>query len=157
MITDTLGAFIVAGVLMTHPEQPTEPLEQVMCVAEAIYFEARGESIAGQYALAHSIRNRLNNPRFKDTYCDVIRHPRHFSYLNAGQPKVRINNPTDALSLEWAVKIAIDLVNDTLGADFTFGADHYFNPYKANPSWQHYGEVVAQIDNHKFLRNVRNR
>lgn len=157
MLANELATIIVAGVLMTHPEPPVAPLEDVMCVTEAIWFEARGESVAGKYAVAHVIRNRVKSHRFPDSYCEVVNQPMQFSYLNGGRPTVEVRNPREVLALEWSVKIAIDLVNDTLGSDFTHQSKHYFNPYKANPSWRHYGQEVGMVGNHLFLNQMRNR
>jgi len=40
-------------------------LTSLMCVAVAIYFESRGEPVAGQVAVAHVIRNRMEDPRYQ--------------------------------------------------------------------------------------------
>jgi spore germination cell wall hydrolase CwlJ-like protein len=157
MIANELATIIVAGVLMLHPEPPTAPLEEVMCVTEAIWFEARGESVAGKYAVAHTIRNRVNSSRFPNSYCEVVNQPRQFSYLNEGRPTVEVRNHIDALAFEWSVRIAVDLVNDTLGSDITHQSKHYFNPYKANPYWRNYGNEVGMVGNHLFLNQMRNR
>jgi spore germination cell wall hydrolase CwlJ-like protein len=154
VITDTLASLIVAGALMLHPEPLAKDLDQMLCVAEAIWFEASGEPLQGKYVVAHVIRNRKNSARFPNTLCEVVNQRKQFSYLNKCRPKVVINNHIDALAFEWSVRIAIDLVNDTLGGDFTGGADHYYNPKKANPSWAQYGEVVGKVGNHLLLKNV---
>ena len=142
---------------MTHPELPEQPLEEVLCVTEAIWFESRGEPVAGKYAVAHVINNRVKSNRFPNTYCEVVNQPYQFSYLNDSRPTVIVNNSIDALALEWSVKIAIDITNQRLGSDFTFGSDHYFNPSLANPNWRHYGQEVAMVGNHLFLNQMRNR
>jgi spore germination cell wall hydrolase CwlJ-like protein len=45
----------------------------LVCVAVAVYFEARGEPTAGQVAVAHVIRNRIEDPRYPDNACDVVK------------------------------------------------------------------------------------
>ena len=45
----------------------------LMCVAMAVYFEARGEPTAGQIAVAHVIQNRIEDPRYPDNACDVVK------------------------------------------------------------------------------------
>lgn len=45
---------------------------QWRCLAEALYFEARGESIRGQFAVAEVILNRVDSPLFPNTVCGVI-------------------------------------------------------------------------------------
>ena len=44
----------------------------MMCVAMAVYFEARGEPTAGQIAVAHVIQNRIEDPRYPDNACNVV-------------------------------------------------------------------------------------
>ena len=48
----------------------------LMCVAIAVYFEARGEPTAGQLAVAHVIHNRIEDPRYPDNACDVVKQAR---------------------------------------------------------------------------------
>ena len=157
MLATELATLIVAGVLMMHPEPPKSPVDEVFCVTEAIWFESRGESVAGKYAVAHVIRNRVRSSRYPDTFCEVVNQPMQFSYLNGGRPTVRVRNPRDALDLEWSVRVALYVVDDNLGADFTYGSQHYFNPHKANPSWREYGQEVGMVGNHLFLNEMRNR
>ena len=47
--------------------------EEVMCLAETIYFEARGESVAGQLAVGLVVFNRVEHPKYPDTVCGVTR------------------------------------------------------------------------------------
>lgn len=157
MLSNNLATVIMAGVLMLHPEPPKQPIEQVMCVTEAIWFEAANQPVEGMYAVAHVIRNRVKSPRYPDTYCEVIQQPSQFSYRNGGQPTVQVNNWIDAAAFEWAARIALDVTNGTLGADFTYGSLHYFNPSLANPSWRHYGQEIGMVGDHLFLNNMRNR
>ncbi len=45
---------------------------EFQCLAEAIYFEARGEPTAGQVAVAQVILNRVESPLYPDTICNVV-------------------------------------------------------------------------------------
>lgn len=45
---------------------------QFQCLAEALYFEARGESLQGQFAVAEVIMNRVDSPRFPGSICGVV-------------------------------------------------------------------------------------
>ena len=60
--------------------------KQWSCLTEALYFEARGESIAGQFAVAEVIMNRADSRAFPNTVCGVVnqgierRHACQFSY-----------------------------------------------------------------------------
>ena len=60
--------------------------KQWACLAEAIYFEARGEPVEGQFAVAEVILNRVESPKFPNSICKVVRqgtgrkHACQFSY-----------------------------------------------------------------------------
>ena len=47
-------------------------LYEVMCIATAIYFEARGEPLAGRFAVAEVVINRMHDPRYPDDACSVV-------------------------------------------------------------------------------------
>lgn len=54
------------------------------CLASAIYFEARGESIEGQLAVAEVVLNRTRSGRYPATICAVVRQPAQFSFVRRG-------------------------------------------------------------------------
>lgn len=53
----------------------------VACLAMAVYYESRGESLKGQRAVASVVMNRVRSPRFPDTVCEVIFQPHQFSFI----------------------------------------------------------------------------
>jgi len=133
-------------------------VSQLMCVALAIYFEARGEPDAGQIAVAHVIRNRIEDPRYPDNACDVvkqgyywngnpIRNMCQFSFYCDGKPE----NPHD----ERAWRDALYIVHlSGLIPDITRGATHYHST-KVFPEWAYTGQVTANIHKHVFYTGVR--
>jgi spore germination cell wall hydrolase CwlJ-like protein len=67
--------------------------EELRCLAGAIYFESRGEPLAGQLAVAEVILNRAASGRFRDGVCGVIVQPGQFSFVRGGRvPDVRAND-----------------------------------------------------------------
>lgn len=64
-------------------EQNEEHRQQVTCLALAVYYEARGESLRGQRAVASVVMNRVRSPRFPDTACEVIFQRGQFSFVKA--------------------------------------------------------------------------
>ena len=54
--------------------------EKIDCMTANIYHEARGESIKGQYAVAHVTMNRVHHEQFPDTVCEVVFQPKQFSW-----------------------------------------------------------------------------
>jgi hypothetical protein len=59
--------------------------EQANCLATAVYFEARGESLEGQLAVARVVMNRAASSEYPNTWCDVVKQPWQFSFVQHGQ------------------------------------------------------------------------
>jgi N-acetylmuramoyl-L-alanine amidase len=54
--------------------------KEINCLAEAIYFEARGEPELGKIAVAHVIWNRTQSEKFPSTVCGVVKQKGQFTY-----------------------------------------------------------------------------
>lgn len=135
-------------------------LTAAMCLATAIYFEARGEPTAGQVAVANVIINRQKDHRYPDTICDVvtqaqthrwaphvpIRNRCQFSFYCDGLPEVI----RDKRSYYKAVDIANRVLTGDL-LDITDGATHYHSN-KVNPDWAETKTETVRINNHIFYR-----
>src|SRR3546814_15995181 len=81
-------AFVPAATLPALVDATPRPAEvdpELRCLAGAVYFESRGESLAGQLAVAHVIINRAQSGRFPDSYCGVVHQRRQFSFLRGGK------------------------------------------------------------------------
>lgn len=114
------------------------------CLAGAIYFEARGEPLAGQLAVAHVIVNRSKSGRFPSDICSVIKQRGQFSFVRGGEiPTVR--NMAAYHTAAAIAKVAIDSAWDS-PADKAL----YFNSAGRSPG----GRLVrvAMIGNHVFYR-----
>jgi len=128
---------------------------EVKCLATAIYFEARGEVEKGQIAVAQVVLNRLKNPAYPKTICDVvyqnknIRNGCQFSFACDGIPD-RINDP-DAwnASMTLARRVLNDPTNLYL-ADIG-AATHYHATY-VRPRWANEMNKVEKIGNHIFYK-----
>lgn len=121
-----------------------------LALAEAIYYEARGESIGGQIAVGWVIINRKHSDRFptQNTIREVISHKCHFSYRCDGSMK---NGFTNKKAYTQSLFVAENILNGSF-ADPTNGADHYLNPKKVKvmPKWTKAYPLVASIGNHDF-------
>src|SRR4051812_15099201 len=58
--------------------------EQANCIATAVYFEARGESVEGQLAVARVIMNRAASGQYPTGWCEVVKQPAQFSFVHHG-------------------------------------------------------------------------
>ncbi|MFM8543133.1 MAG: cell wall hydrolase [Chakrabartia sp.] len=115
------------------------------CLASAIYFESKGESLDGQLAVAKTILNRTRSGRFPASVCGVVFQPGQFSFVRAkGFP------PIARTSRQWQTAQAIahiathDLwegpVEDAL----------FFHARRVNPRWRM--QRIAAVGNHVFYR-----
>lgn len=118
---------------------------EVACLAEAVYFEARGTGTAGEMAVAHVVVNRAEDPKFPDTVCGVVRQGCQFSY--------RCDGRSDALSDPRQRARAYAVAETVLAgdADPTKGA-LYFHSAKAKPGWFAKRERVGKIGGNVFYR-----
>ncbi len=58
-------------------DEAEKEIAERRCLAEAIYFESRGENAVGQLAVAEVVMNRVNDPRYPDTICGVVYQGSH--------------------------------------------------------------------------------
>ncbi len=120
------------------------------CLAQAIYFEARGESIKGQFAVAEVILNRVSSPLYPRTVCRVVHQGGsggcQFSFTCDGR-KDRIRDQ-DAYAV--AGKIARVMLDGAPRA-LTDGATH-FHTRNVRPKWSHRMPRTASIGQHMFYR-----
>lgn len=140
------------GWLATLPRASGGPDWQ--CLAEAVYFEARGETLKGQFAVAEVILNRVESPNYPGSVCGVVRQGTgqvgacQFSYTCDGRPEVI----SDAAAWERAGKIA-RLMLDGNDRPLTDGATH-FHTVTAKPVWSHIFDQTARIGAHLFYRQT---
>ena len=122
------------------------------CLREALYFEARGESIKGQVAVAEVILNRVDSRKFPNSICGVVnqgtgrRHQCQFSYTCDGKPEV-VNDPAAYRNVG---KIARALM-DGAPRNLTLGATYYHN-HTVSPRWSRVFIRTASVDGHLFYR-----
>ena len=116
-----------------------------MCLAKAIYFEARSESLEGQLAVAEVILNRVASEAYPDTICDVVTQPAQFSFIRRGAfPR------PDTRSDGWRRALAIaDIARKRLAAQVGPEVLWYHASYVA-PSWGRRLNRVARIGTHIF-------
>ena len=75
----------IAAIMATHSisslANPTTRMDDgVVCLADNIYFEARGQGVQGWKAVANVVRNRVNNKKYPNDVCDVIYQRKQFSW-----------------------------------------------------------------------------
>lgn len=121
------------------------------CLAEALYFEARGEGVAGQVAVAEVILNRVDSARYPDSVCEVVgqgagKSGCQFSYNCDGVKNRIANRPV----FERIGKIAWLMLE---GRPRTLTDEAlYFHATHVSPSWSRKFVRTAKIGRHIFYR-----
>lgn len=138
--------------LMSQPK-PTGDA-QWECLTEALYFEARGESLDGQIAVAEVILNRTDSPLYPRTICGVVKQRGgggcQFSYVCNGKSKMR-----EKAAADLAGRIARAML-DGAPRVLTDGATH-FHTRAVRPSWSKRFAKTASIGAHLFYRQPGSR
>jgi len=122
------------------------------CLSEALYFEARGESVRGMFAVGEVIMNRVDSNNYPDTLCNVInqgtgrKYACQFTYTCDGKPET-IGEPRSWERVGKVARILIDGAPRVL----TGGATHYHTK-AVNPSWAQRYPRTAEIGFHYFYR-----
>jgi spore germination cell wall hydrolase CwlJ-like protein len=120
------------------------------CLSEALYFEARGESVRGQFAVAEVILNRVDSPRYPSSVCGVIRqgtgklYQCQFTYTCDGHSD-RIREPA---AFEQVAKVA-RIMLDGAPRVLTGAATHYHTG-AVRPTWARRFAQTAEIGEHLF-------
>jgi spore germination cell wall hydrolase CwlJ-like protein len=128
---------------------------EVKCLATAIYFEARGESQEGQIAVAQVVLNRLKNPAYPKTTCDVVyqnknkRNRCQFSFACDGIP----DRISDKAAWDRSMTLARRVLNDsrTLFLADVGASTHYHATY-VKPRWARGMKRMDKIGRHVFYK-----
>ncbi|WP_198175524.1 cell wall hydrolase [Rhizobium sp. NXC14] len=123
------------------------------CLASGIYFEARGESVKGQAAVAQVILNRVRNPAYPKSICGVVyqnedwRNRCQFSFA-CDAIKDRVNS-----QYHWRVArdVAMAVTSGRIWLPQVGSATHYHAVY-VRPKWAKTMEKVGRIGLHVFYR-----
>jgi len=125
---------------------------QFRCLAEAIYFEARGETLKGQIAVAEVILNRVSSPLFPNTVCRVVhqgtgrKYACQFTYTCDGYPE-NINNPSAYDRVAKVARMMLDGAPRTLSGGAT-----YYHTTAVRPSWSRKFRRTAKLGVHLFYK-----
>jgi len=119
----------------------------LLCLAVAIYFEARGEPISGQEAVAEVVMNRVEDARYPDTVCDVVFADSAFSFTKDGNPDKLPKIPTEASYK--ALQVASEVIN---GYRIGITSTHYHEA-SIDPVWASSYDCDGEIGSHIFYTN----
>ena len=133
----------------------------LLCLATAIFFEARGEPMVGQVAVAQVVMSRVADSRYPNEVCDVVKQGYYYSW----NPDIPIpdkcqfsfwcdgkaeDTSFDPDAFAWATEVARAAIDGQL-YDTTQGATHY-HAYYVQPSWSKEFTKTVRINDHIFYR-----
>ena len=163
---ETKGGESVAakGVVTGEGQRPQSPAERLglsgaarakaeKCLANAVYFEARGEPVRGQIAVAQVVMNRVFSPFYPNGVCGVVYQNanRHlacqFTFACDGVPDV-VTEPDAWLR---AKRIARDMLDGKLWMPEVAKATHY-HAYWVHPDWVAEMHKISKLGVHTFYR-----
>jgi spore germination cell wall hydrolase CwlJ-like protein len=156
-IAGSIMALVIAGFgfLLASVSANRDERRELMCLARNVYFEARGETPLGQYAVAEVTMNRVASGRYPDTVCGVVyqqnwdvlrkRYVGAFSWT-----ELERNATPQGAAWEHAWKVAEDVYyrrrEPALDGALWYHAEHI------RPSWSRERKPVARIGRHIFYR-----
>jgi len=123
------------------------------CLANAVYFEARGESVRGQIAVAQVVMNRVFSPFYPNDVCGVVYQNSHrhlacqFTFACDGIPDI----VTEPDAWERAKRIASDMLDGKLWMPEVSKSTHY-HAYWVHPDWVNEMKRVYKLGVHTFYR-----
>lgn len=131
--------------LVADTPMPEQLSDEMRCLAGAIYFESKGETLAGQLAVGRVVINRANSGRFPSSYCGVVYQRSQFSFVRGGSMP-----PINTGSHAWSTAVRIaQIAEDNAWTSPVKGA-LFFHAARVSPGWHR--ERLARIDNHIFYR-----
>ena len=122
--------------------------EEATCLATAVYFEARGESLEGQLAVARVVMNRAASGRYPPSWCATVKQPWQFSFVRHGQFPA-INTASGAWRKAQAItRLAMSNAVPSISNDVLW----YHADYVA-PTWRRNLQQASRIGQHIFYRS----
>tara|TARA_B100000123_G_C25565634_1_gene356039 strand:+ start:115 stop:696 length:582 start_codon:yes stop_codon:yes gene_type:complete len=160
---------VITDELYTEQNHP-----ELYCLAQNVYFEAKSEPLAGQYAVADVVLNRVKDTRYPNTICEVVkegpikeswktrqhadlpddqrvyfpkRNKCQFSWYCDGKP----DTIRDGDAWRQAQIVAYRITYNERHRGLTEGATHYHADY-VHPKWASTLQLVGRIATHIFYR-----
>jgi N-acetylmuramoyl-L-alanine amidase len=152
--TLTLISVTSCGVLpssTSSTDVQTEYHQELSCLTELLFYEARGTGTKGMAAVATVVKNRTNLKGFPSTYCGVSKQHRQFSFHQDKHIQYINKNPysMDTAAFTLAGTVAYLTLNDRLVAPFG-GSTAYYHTPEVKPSWAKRMKVVLKDKWHIF-------
>lgn len=131
--------------LVSAQPQPSELPRELQCLAGAVYFEAKSESLVGQLAVGRVIVARSKSGRFPNSYCGVVFQHSQFSFVRgSSMPSIARG------SKQWKNAVAIAQIAHAGSWQSPVEGALYFHASYVSPGWRL--KRVGRVENHVFYR-----
>ena len=130
----------------------------LLCLATAVFFEARGEPIDGKELVANVIINRVEHSSYPDTVCGVVNQPKQFSYTHqleeylifdrSRHNPLFFNSYHDSKAWEESKKVAQMVIDNGVVNPYIL----MYHTTAVDPYWSSHYEVSGLVGNHMFYR-----
>lgn len=157
---------VCAVVSMSSAAESADFNEEMSCMADNMYWESRNQSFRGLIAVGNVVMNRVADPRYPNTICEVIKQgPTRRSWKNPTEfypirdrcqfswycdGKSDEIPEVDANLYEYVRALAVKVSGNFFG-DITDGATHY-HAYYVRPDWADTKTPTVRVDAHIFYR-----
>jgi spore germination cell wall hydrolase CwlJ-like protein len=157
---DVLMLLLILGAAPVAQQPRIDHAEQ-NCLASNVYYEARGESLQGQQAVAQVTLNRVKSKKYPKTICAVVMQKHQFSWtkqipkeqqqkaLNGYSPQ---SKQQEVLAYVSARKVAVEALSNK--------SNHllpetvlWYHTKQVNPVWNKQMKQVSQVGNHVFYEH----
>ena len=139
----SIGSIAISGIAQLRSSDAGS--RELECLAGAIYFESKSESLEGQLAVGHVIANRAESGRFPSSYCGVVFQRSQFSFVRGHSlPYI------PRASRDWQDAVAIAKIVDQELKPSPMGKALFFHARRVSPGWKL--TRVGTLGNHVFYR-----
>jgi len=163
--------FLLAAVMLTSSFAQAQDLISIKqepnlyCLAQNIYYEARGSSRADQMAVSDVVLNRVKDSRYPNTICEVVYQGKQKPSWKDPTKMVMVRNmcqfswycdgkkdePPEGDAWRTAQMVAYEMYYLYKDSNITDGATHY-HAYYVNPSWAKKFIFKGRIGSHMFYK-----
>ena len=131
---------------LVRSQGTSEPLNaEERCLAGAVYFESKGESLSGQLAVARVVMARAKSGRFPTSLCGVVYQKSQFSFVRGGGMP-----PIATGSNNWRNAVAISKIALSDSWKSPVEGALFFHARHVSPGWRL--TRLGSVDNHIFYR-----
>ena len=157
---DSLLILLLLGAAPVAHQPKVNPAERD-CLTSNIYYEARGESLQGQRAVAQVTLNRVKSKNYPKTVCGVVMQKHQFSWtkqvpkteqqkaLNGSPPQ---SKQQEVLAYASARKVAVEALNDS-NKNLLPETVLWYHTTTVNPVWNKQMKRVSQVGRHVFYQH----